>query len=227
MSDNERKQEGTEDRKKVCDSICQRMELVKEELETGLRLVGEIQRSVTFFGSARLDEKNIHYKQARRLGKRLAEEGFTIVTGGGPGIMEAGNRGAMDAGGDSVGLNIQLPYEQILNPYTTKSYGFHYFFTRKMVMAFAAEAYIFFPGGFGTLDEFFEILTLVQTKKIPKVPLICVGCDYWRHLDGFLQSELYDDHKAISKEDTDLYIVTDDEDEVVRILKEAPLSRVF
>lgn len=217
--------EAPANRANVCDDVCQRMGRVTEELEAGLRLVTGIKKSVTFWGSARFKEDNVHYKQARRLGARLAEEGYTIVTGGGPGIMEAGNRGAHEAGGRSVGLNIELPFEQVLNPYTTDSFGFHYFFTRKVTMAFAAEAYVFFPGGFGTLDEFFEILTLVQTKKLPKVPLICVGCDYWKHLDMFLKTELYDDHKAINKEDTDLYVVTDDEDEVMEIIKNAPLSK--
>lgn len=214
-----------QERKNVCDDVCQRMGRVSDELEAGLRLVSSLDKSVTFFGSARFNENNIHYAQAQRLSARLAAAGYTVVTGGGPGIMEAGNRGAKDAGGKSLGLNIELPYEQNLNPYTTDSFGFYYFFTRKVVMAFAAEAYVFFPGGFGTLDEFFEILTLVQTKKLRRLPLICVGCDYWKHLDNFLKTELYEDHRAIDKSDTNLYTITDDEDEIFRIITRAPLSK--
>src|SRR5690606_19507522 len=135
-------------------------------------------------------EDNPHYIKARTVGKMLAEEGFAVITGGGGGIMEAANRGAYEAGGTSVGLNIELPHEQNLNPYTTESMPFRYFFARKVMLAYAASALICFPGGFGTLDEMFEVITLVQTGKMPPVPIILVGCEFWQPLDNFIREQL-------------------------------------
>ena len=210
-------------RREVCDAICERAGRVEEELREGLELVSKVEKSVSIFGSSRFSENNVHYKQARRIAGELAKRGFSIVTGGGPGIMEAANRGASDVGGRSVGLNINLPFEQELNEYSTEFMDFHYFFTRKVALAYAAEAYIFFPGGYGTMDEFFEIITLVQTKKMPKVPVILVGRDYWDYLDKFIRHELYEDHKAINNEDRELYTITDDESEVIKIVENAPM----
>jgi uncharacterized protein (TIGR00730 family) len=136
---------------------------IMSEFVDGFTFLARIQRSVTIFGSARLAEDNAYYILARELGRRLAGLGYTVVTGGGPGVMQAANQGATEAGGDSVGINIQLPHEQRVNPYVTRSISFHYFFSRKVMLDFSAEAYIFFPGGYGTLDEFFELITLVQT----------------------------------------------------------------
>lgn len=194
------------------------------EFKKGFDFIRHHPRSVTFFGSARFNEECVHYEMARELAGRIAKEGFAVVTGGGPGIMEAANRGAQEADGDaeSLGLNIQLPHEQAVNPYVTKSQNFHYFFIRKVMLSFAAEAYIYFPGGFGTLDEFFEVLTLVQTKKIPKVPLILVGDDYWKPLDGFIKENLLVKHQAIAEKDTQLYTITEDLDEIVEIVKNTP-----
>ena len=214
-----------EHRTQVCDAICQRAGRAEKELENALRLVASIDRSVTFFGSARLKPNNVHYKQAQRLAGHISKLGFAVITGGGPGIMEAANKGAYEAGGASLGLNIELPFEQHLNPYTTNDFDFHYFFTRKVAMAFAAEAYLYFPGGFGTLDELFEMLTLIQTKKVPKVPVVLVGKDFWQPLHAFIEKQLYKDHKAISKSDMKLYHITDDEDEIIRIVKKAPTLR--
>ncbi len=210
-------------RKEFSRGVKQRLANVYTELAEAFSLLDGVERSVSFFGSARLKDNNAHYKQAQRIAYRLAEEGFAIITGGGPGIMEAANRGAYDAGGRSIGFNIELPEEQNLNEYVTENIGFHYFFTRKVALSFAAEAYIYFPGGYGTLDEFFEVLTLVQTRKIERVPIILVGADYWNFVDRLIRHELYQDHKAINKEDMHLYTITDDEDEIVKIVKEAPL----
>jgi len=200
---------------------------ITEEFLNGFCFIHKYQRSVTFFGSARLSEKSSHYEQARELGKRIVEElHYAVVTGGGPGIMEAANRGALEGGGDSVGLAIELPNEQVLNPYTTDHISFNHFFVRKVVLSFAAEAYVFFPGGFGTLDEVFEILTLVQTRKIPKVPIVLVGKDFWRPLNEFIAEHLLNIHHAIDASDMKLYTITDNNNEVIEIIRKAPVSRV-
>jgi len=196
---------------------------IATEFEQGFRFIRRFHKSVTIYGSARIKSSNPHYTDARALAHRLAKLGYTIVTGGGPGIMEAANRGAKEAGGISVGLNIELPHEQIVNPYVTESMSFFYFFSRKTALSFSAETYIFFPGGFGTLDEFFEIITLIQTKKIPKVPVVLVGSDFWKPLDEFIREEVYLKHSAIEKKDMSLYTITDDHDEVVRIVTQAPV----
>ena len=199
-----------------------RLSVITREFTDGFRFIGRYPRSVTFFGSARFKEDDEHYGQARSLATKLSKAGYAVMTGGGPGIMEAGNRGAIEGGGASIGINIKLPGEQVLNPYTTDSMEFYYFFSRKVVLSFSAEAYIFFPGGFGTLDEFFEIVTLVQTHKIPKVPIILVGSDYWKPLDAFIKKTVYEKHGAIDKADMKLYYITDDEAAVVRRVKKAP-----
>ncbi|MEN9613828.1 MAG: hypothetical protein RLZZ347_135 [Candidatus Parcubacteria bacterium] len=202
-----------------------RLATIAEEFANGFAFIRKYPRSVTFFGSARISEGNIHYEQARSLAQRIVDElHYAIVTGGGPGIMEAGNRGASEAGGDSVGILIQLPKEQASNPYVKDSLEFHHFFARKVVMSFAAEAYVFFPGGFGTMDEFFEIITLIQTHKIPHMPIILVGEDFWRPLDGFIKKNILENHHAINPEDRDLYTITDDMDKVIEMIKKAPVS---
>jgi len=138
--------------------------------------------------------------------------------------MEGANRGAKEAGGNSLGLAIKLKREQVANPYITDIADFHYFFTRKTIMTFAAEAYIFFPGGFGTLDEFFDIITLVQTSKIPKVPIILVGRDFWEPLDGFIKKSLLADHKSIDEHDLNLYKIMDNHDEIIKAIRECPVQ---
>ena len=199
----------------------QRLANVYNELAKAFDLLKELDHSITFFGSARFKPDNIYYKQAERIAKRLAEAGHTIITGGGPGIMEAANKGAYEARGRSIGFNIELPTEQNLNSYTTDNLGFHYFFTRKVAMVFAAEAYIYFPGGYGTMDEFFEMLTLVQTGKIKALPIVLVGSDYWNYVDRLIRHELYQDQKAIDKEDMKLYTITDSDDEVLDLVLHA------
>jgi len=200
-----------------------RVSRITNEFARGFSFLRDYPKSVTFFGPARLKETNIHYKKAQSIAERLSKLGYAIVTGGGPGIMEAANRGAHDAGGPSLGLNIKLPSEQVTNPYVTKSTEFHYFFSRKVALSFAAEAYLYFPGGFGTLDEFFEILTLVQTHRIAPIPIILVGTDYWNPLDAFIKKNLAEKHKSISKRDMKLYTITDDEDTIIKMVEKAPL----
>ncbi len=201
--------------------------VMNEEFRQGFEIVKRNKdgnKSVTFWGSARFPVDNEYYQKALRLSRRLAGElNCMITTGGGPGIMEAGNRGAYETGKPSLGLTINLPTEQFTNQYVTEEIPFYFFFTRKTLMAYSAEAYLYFPGGFGTLDELFEILTLVQTGKISKLPIILVGEAFWKPLDTFIKQALLAENGAISKEDLDLYIITDDEDKIVEIVKNAPM----
>ncbi|KKU78504.1 MAG: hypothetical protein UY04_C0035G0001 [Parcubacteria group bacterium GW2011_GWA2_47_7] len=188
---------------------------IMSEFVTGFELLRKYGLAATIFGSARFQPGDKYYKEAEELSARLSKKGFAIITGGGPGIMEAGNRGAMEAGGPSVGLNIELPREQVINPYVTDSLSFYYFFSRKTTMSFAAGAYIFFPGGFGTLDEFFEIITLIQTKKLKKIPIVLVGSDFWIPLQEFIKNVLLQRHGSIDKKDLDLYAILDDQDSII------------
>lgn len=205
-----------------------RLNLITEEFRRGLAFIKRHPRSVSFYGSARLDPEHPAYQKAYGLAYRISKElGFSIVTGGGPGIMEAANKGAYDAGGDSLGLNIELPNEQIINPYVKDSAEFYYFFSRKVALSFSANAYIIFPGGFGTLDEFTEILELLQTKKIPPVPLILVDSQFWRPLDMYFKNTMYGDYKSIEIEDTQIYKITDDDEEIIEIVKNAPKKELL
>ena len=202
-----------------------RISRISREFSRGFKFIKRYPKSVTFFGSARFKEGSEHYQKARSIAEKLSKLGYAVVTGGGPGIMQAGNHGAYDAGGKSIGLNIRLPDEQVVNPYVKDSIDFYYFFSRKVTLSFSAEAYLYFPGGFGTLDEFFEILTLVQTHKITKVPIILVGSDFWNPLNEFIKKHLLDEHKAISPEDMDLYKIVDSEEEIIEIVKNAPIRK--
>ncbi|HEY4511595.1 MAG TPA: TIGR00730 family Rossman fold protein [Candidatus Paceibacterota bacterium] len=203
-----------------------RLKSIEDEFTRGFTFIKKYKKSVSFFGSARFDENNIHYKQARHLAGRIVKElGNAIVTGGGPGIMEAGNRGALEAGGESYGIAIKLAKVQAVNPYVKESAEFSHFFVRKVMLSFAAESYIFFPGGFGTLDEFFELATLIQTHKIRPVPLILYGVDYWQPLQQFIEEQMCDMHKSIDRLDMSIYTITDDEDEIIRIIKDAPMRK--
>lgn len=195
--------------------------VMNEELRQGMEFMDTVEKSITIFGSARTHEDDVYYEKARRIGYRAAKElNYAMVTGGGPGIMEAGNRGAFEANGKSIGMNIMLPHEQITNPYLTDSIPFYFFFTRKTAMQYASDVYLFFPGGFGTLDEFFGALTLVQTKKISRVPIILVGEAFWRPMQDFIERTLLS-QGMISQEDLDLYIITDDEDKILEVISKA------
>lgn len=201
-----------------------RLCVINEEFRQAFDFIGNFPRSVSFFGSARFTEDNQYYQTARELASRIVTElDYAVVTGGGPGIMEAGNRGAKEAGGTSVGLSIQLPNEQTTNPYVTKELKFHYFFSRKVTLSYAAEAYVFFPGGFGTLDELFELLTLVQTGKITPIPVILYGAEFWEPMMEFIIEKLRDEQKTIDPNDIDLMTITNDLDLIIDLIRIAPL----
>jgi len=187
------------------------------ELITAADTLDEIDLGISVFGSARVRPDNPYYQLAKELGKRLAKAGFTVIAGGGPGIMEAANKGAYTAGGKSVGLNIRLPRESSNNPYQTHSLQFEYFASRKATFFMHSAAYIALPGGFGTLDEFFEAITLIQTKKMPPAPIVLIGSEFWQGLLDWLKDQLVT-NGFISASDTDLVTVTDDLDEVMRII---------
>lgn len=178
------------------------------EFVNGFDSLATITRGVSIFGSARTTEDNENYIAARETARLLAEAGFEIITGGGPGIMEAANRGARDAGKISVGCNIELPFEQIANPYQTKSLTFKYFFVRKTMFIKYSNAYLIFPGGFGTMDEVFEALTLIQTRKIRNFPVVLFGSQYWRGLVSWMTSVMLNE-KNINPEDLGLIYLTD------------------
>lgn len=200
---------------------------IMAEFVSGFEFLADLRREVTFFGSARFTEDDHWYKVAQKLGRMLAEHGFTVITGGGSGIMEAGNRGAYEGGGQSVGIDIELPMEQRRNAYVRKGVGFHYFFTRKVMLSASAQAYIFFPGGFGTLDEFFEIVTLIQTKKMEPVPIVCMGHDYWQGLHTWMREELLANFKTITADDLNLYSIVDSAEEAFDLIKDSPERRYF
>lgn len=203
--------------------IKHRIGNITNEFQAGFDFIKTNTKSVTFFGSARTLETEADYQVARELGKRIATElGYVVITGGGPGIMEAANRGAFENAGKSFGLTIKLPNEQVTNPYLTNNINFNYFFSRKVCMSYSAEAYVYFPGGYGTFDELFEILTLVQTNKIEKVPVILIGSTFWKPFDEFIKNVLLPTEK-IDAADVGLYTITDNLDEALEIIKNAPV----
>jgi uncharacterized protein (TIGR00730 family) len=191
------------------------VELIAEEFRMGFEAVDRIPRpAATVFGSARAGRGDPEYEQARLCGRTLAEAGFAVVTGGGPGVMEAANRGAKEGGGFSVGFNIHLPHEQAANPYVDLPVSFRHFYARKVMLVKAAEGFILFPGGFGTLDELFESLTLIQTDKVREFPVSLIGTAYWGGLIEWIAARPLAEHK-ISPEDVKLLRVTDSIDEAV------------
>jgi uncharacterized protein (TIGR00730 family) len=194
--------------------------LIAAEFLGGFQKVLEIDRpAVSIFGSARVGEGNPIYEQARETARRFAQAGFAVVTGGGPGVMEAANRGCKEAGGLSVGFNIELPHEQGINAYCDVSMTFKHFYARKTMFVKAAEGFVIFPGGFGTLDEQFEALTLIQTGKVHDFPVVLYGSAHWADLLAWIGDELLREG-LISPEDVDLLHVTDDADEAVRLIVE-------
>lgn len=186
---------------------------IMSEFADGFEALQKYGLAATFFGSARCSMGDEIYDSAEQLAGRLAKRGFTIITGGSHGIMEAANKGAYEAEGNSVGMNIELPNEQASNGYLTESVDFDHFFSRKVMLSFASEVYIYYPGGFGTMDEFFEILTLVQTKKIKPVPIVLVGEEYWTPILKLIKEEFAENFKTIGPEDMDLYYLAKDIDD--------------
>lgn len=200
---------------------------IMAEFVDGFNFINKFSKSVTFFGSSRFTPQNRHYKEAQKLARMLAKSGYAIVSGGGPGIMEAANKGAVEGKGESIGLNIQLPFEQRVNPYVKKASAFNYFFTRKVMLAFSAQAFVFFPGGYGTLDEAFELLTLRQTHKInPRIPIILVGKDFWGPLGQWLENNALKKHGTIDARELKLWELVDTAEQAFSIIKKsAPISK--
>jgi uncharacterized protein (TIGR00730 family) len=198
---------------------------IMREFIRGFRALHFVGPCVTVFGSARFDEHHPYYVLARQMGANIARLGFTVMTGGGPGIMEAANRGAREAGGRSVGCNIQLPVEQKPNPYLDRWVEFRYFFIRKVMLVKYSYAFVVMPGGFGTIDELFEALVLIQTRKIQGFRIVLMGVDYWRPLIDFISGPLAQSG-AISPEDVGLIRITDDPEEATRIIAEGTKNLV-
>jgi hypothetical protein len=186
---------------------------IMSEFVEGFDIIRRYGLAASFFGSSRATLGDDSYARAEELAARLSKKGFAIVTGGSSGIMQAANKGAFEVGGASVGLNVRLADGQQYNPFLTDRFVFDHFFVRKVMLTYASEVYVYFPGGFGTLDEFFEIVTLVQTKKIRQVPIILYGRDYWGPLLSFIEQTIYEQHSAINKEDMELYTIVDSVDE--------------
>lgn len=199
-------------RQKLIDAAEGRLITVVEEFERAFDILSKYPRTVTVFGSARLPQDHPACRAAFAVSWALAKHGHAIVSGGGHGVMEAANRGAKEAGGDSIGFNIKLPMEQKLNDHTTESYRFEHFFGRKVAMTLDASGYVYCGGGFGTFDELFEVLTLMQTGIVPKVPVILLGVDFWTPLDTYIRETLLEKFETIDSDDPDLYIITDDID---------------
>ena len=197
---------------------CWRMFRIMAEFVEGFEGLADVVPAVSIFGSARTRPEDPYYEKARELGGRLADAGITVITGGGPGIMEAANRGAHEAGGESVGLNITLPMEQQPNPYATRPISFKYFFVRKVMLIKYSQAFVVFPGGFGTMDETFEALTLIQTHKIKPFPIVLYGSSFWDKLTDWFRDSLLE-QGLIHEKDLDLFRVCDDLDEVMRIVE--------
>lgn len=211
-------------RQKLIDMAEGRLITVVEEFNKAFVIIGRHEKTVTVFGSARLEQNHPVCKQAFGASWALSKHGYAIVTGGGHGVMEAANRGAKEAGGASIGFNIKLPMEQKLNDYTTENLQFEHFFGRKVAMTLDASGYVFCGGGFGTLDELFEIVTLIQTGIVPKVPIILLGEKFWRPMIEVIEQTLYDEFKTIDEDDRKLYTITDDIKAVVAAIDNRTLE---
>ena len=206
-------------------AIDAHIEHISHEFRAGFALLKKYPKSVSIFGSSVAVPEMQTYKDAETLSGLIVRElGYAVITGGGPGIMEAANKGAYEAGGSSIGLHISLPHEHMMNAYATESMKFSYFFARKTMLTFAAEAFIFFPGGYGTLDELTSILTLIQTQKIPRIPVILFGSEYWNSFRGFLKTEAVERYHAINDEGLNLFDITDSLEHVIEVIRKAPVS---
>ncbi len=188
---------------------------IMAEFVEAIETLSRVKHAVSIFGSARTKPDDPYYQKAELLARRLVEKGFGVITGGGPGVMAAANKGAAEAGGQSVGMNIRLPFEQKPNPYANVSIDYKYFFIRKVMFVKYAVAYVILPGGFGTMDELFEALTLIQTKRIKSFPVILMGSEYWKGLFDWLRKTMLRDNK-ISLDDLELFQIIDDPDEAVK-----------
>jgi len=195
-----------------------RMFHIMAEFVEGFETLGKYRPSVSIFGSTRVKPGDEGYKKAEQIGRLLAENGFGVITGGGPGVMEAANKGAASAGGNSIGLNIEIPLEQKANPYANVTLHFRYFFVRKVMFVKYAVAYIILPGGFGTMDELFEAVTLIQTHKIKPFPVILVGSNYWKGLLGWMKEVVLKEGK-ISPSDLEILQLIDEPAEIVKTIK--------
>ncbi|MDX9746265.1 MAG: TIGR00730 family Rossman fold protein [Syntrophales bacterium] len=191
---------------------------IMAEFVDAIDTLSRVKRAVSIFGSARVEPGTAYYEKAEYLASKLVRSGFSVITGGGPGIMEAANKGAAEAGGTSVGMNIQLPFEQKPNPYANIAINYHYFFIRKVMFIKYAMAYVILPGGYGTMDELFEALTLIQTRRIKAFPVILMGSDYWRGLVNWLKNSMLKGDMILPV-DMELIQVIDDPDEIVRHIK--------
>ncbi|MEI8328140.1 MAG: TIGR00730 family Rossman fold protein [Candidatus Taylorbacteria bacterium] len=201
------------------------MEHIQAELRQGFEFLRKYPKTVTVFGSAQIKRDDPIYEKAVNLAAKISKEtGYAILTGGGPGTMEAINKGAAEAGGKSLGFNISLPHNHETNDFVNDSLKFSYFFTRKAMMTFTAETYIFFPGGFGTFDELFGLLTLIQTGKIPHIPVILFDSEYWNHALTLLEDTMFHEFHTIKARDLKLFTITDDPAEVIAIIKTAPVT---
>jgi hypothetical protein len=211
-----------EEKQYVIDSLSTneswRVFRIMAEIVEGIETLSNVHNAVTIFGSARVKPDDISYQKTEKLASLLVREKFNIITGGGPGVMEAANKGAAEAGGKSVGLNIKLPYEQKPNPYANIHLDYKYFFVRKVMFVKYAVAYVIMPGGFGTMDELFEALTLIQTKKIKAFPLILMDSEYWGGLIDWLKNTMIKEGKILPA-DMDLIQVVDEPEEVVKLIK--------
>ena len=191
---------------------------IMAEFIEGFEILSRVGKAVSIFGSSRVKPNDRYYKMAEELAEILVKEGYAIISGGGPGIMEAANKGAFKAGGESIGLNIEIPREQKPNKFVKTLLNFRYFFCRKVMFVKYASAYVVFPGGYGTMDEFFEALTLIQTKRIKSFPVILVGGEYWSELVEWINGDLVK-RRYISQKDTNLFHVADTSQEVVEVIK--------
>jgi uncharacterized protein (TIGR00730 family) len=202
-----------------------RLDRIREEVDAAFDAMRDVEEGVSIFGSARVKEDHPWYELTRETAACLTRHGYTVITGGGPGLMEAANRGAKEAGGDSIGLNIELPHEQHANPYVTRSLEFHYFFARKLMFVRYARAFVIMPGGFGTLDELFEALTLIQTHRIQHFPVILVGSAFWDPLLEWIDRAL-EDQGLISPGDKELLVVADEPHQVCKhVIRAAELQK--
>lgn len=210
------------------DNLNWRIFRIMAEFIEGFEFLSKLKSEVTIFGSARALPGNPYYKIAKELGYMLGKNGYTVVTGGGPGIMEAGNWGAFEAGGSSIGLDIELPMEQRRNQFVKKGMGFHYFFTRKVMLSASAQAYVIMPGGFGTLDEMTEMITLIQTGKIPSsVPVILVGKKFWQPFMDWIVQTVIDEQRFVDKDELHFVHIVDSAQEAFDIIHKTTSEREF